>query len=327
MTNSKPLVSIGIPVYNGERFIRRALDSLLGQTYGHLELIISDNASTDETGAICREYAAWDPRIQYYPNTTNTGVYANFRRVFELSSGDYFMWAAVDDIRPSTAVEKCLDALLRNDRAVMAHGAVVVEAEGREDLLEITNEVHLAAMEAAERIRAFTQDIKHNAILYSLYRRGALTKGVLGSCYGQDYLLCLQMCLLGPVEYIRTPMIVCRERKPVPSSDPMYVDVPITIMNLLTDSGLRRWKCWTVLTMGCYYLMRIRSASLTERMGAATAHVLAFSRRYRAQLAKEAVFQLFAPVAWLSLLVWRLARQWSLSLRLARKLQAILTRV
>ena len=324
MVKSQPLVSVGIPVYNGERLIRRALESLLGQTYGHLELIISDNASMDATATICQEYAARDPRVRYYRNLTNIGVYANFRRVFELSSGDYFMWASVDDVRPLTAVAACIEALLRNTRAVMAHGAILVEAEGRAGLVEISNEVHIAAVGAAERVRAFTKGIRRNAVLYGLYRREALGKGMLGGCYGQDYLLCVQMCLLGPLEYVKTPVIVLRERKLIPNDNPMYADEPITMKALLTAGGLRRRKCWTVLLIGCYYLIRIRGVGLTRRVGAVVAHISAFSQRYRTKLAKEMVFQLFTPVAGLGRLVWRLARQWSVSLRLARKLQAML---
>jgi glycosyltransferase involved in cell wall biosynthesis len=324
MTHSKPLVSIGMPVYNGERFIREALDSVLGQTYENLEVIISDNASTDSTGAICLEYTARDQRIQYHRNAVNLGVIANFRRVFELSSGDYFMWACADDLRPATAVENCVEALLRDSSAVMAHGAVLVRLGGREDLIEVTNEVHLSDLEAAERVRAFTKGIRHNAMLYGLYRRSALAKGTLGTCLGQDYLLCLQMCLLGPVEYIKTPIVVYQERGSVPTDNPMYRARSLTIMDLLR---YRRRKCWTVLLMGCYYLARIRSISLTRRVCGIAAHALSFSRVYRVRLAQEVVFHLFAPAAWLSSIAWRLAHRWSVSLRLARKVQAILTRV
>jgi glycosyltransferase involved in cell wall biosynthesis len=318
------VVSIGMPVYNGERFIHEALDSVLGQTYEKLEIIISDNASTDNTGAICLEYAARDQRIQYHRNAVNLGVIANFRRVIELSSGDYFMWACADDLRPATAVENCVDALLRNSSAVMAHGAVLVRLEGRKDLIEVANEVDLSDLRAAERVRAFIKGIRHNAVLYGLYRRSALAKGTLGTCLGQDYLLCLQMCLLGPVEYIKSPIVVYQERGSIPSDNPMYRDQPLTIVDLLR-SGRR--KCWTVLLMGCYYLARIRSISLTQRVCGVAAYALTFNQLYRARLAKEVVFHLFAPARWLSSLVWRLAHRWSLSLRLARRVHAILTRV
>src|SRR5262249_27430085 len=164
----------------------------------------------------------------------------------------------------------------------------------------------------------------HNAMFYGLYRRCALAKGTLGTCFGQDYLLCLQMCLLGPVECVKTPIIIYRERGAVPSNNPMYRDQSLTILNLLRST---RRKFWTVLLMGCYYLARIRGISLTRRVRGIAAHALTFSRLYRPRLAKEVVFLLFAPTAWISSLAWLLAHQWSLSLRLAHKVRAILTRV
>jgi glycosyltransferase involved in cell wall biosynthesis len=324
MLANGPLVSIGMPVYNGEPFIRQAIDSLLGQTYKNLEVIISDNASTDATAEISLEYAAKDSRIRYHRNDVNIGVYANFNRVFNLSSGEYFMWAAADDIRPPRAVENCLEALLKDDRAVMAHGTILIKSKGREDLVKTPNELQISGLKARERIHAFTIGIKHNAMLYGLYRRCALASGTLGSCYGQDYLLTLQMSLLGTVKYVRPAMIISRERTPVPCDNPMYVDLPITVTNLLRDSGLRRRKCWTVLLMGCYYLSRMRGISLTERLGAVAAHVATFSRLYKSRLAKEVVFQLFEPLAWLGFSFWHLAQRSQWSLRLARKVQTTL---
>jgi glycosyltransferase involved in cell wall biosynthesis len=323
MADSNPLVSIGIPVYNGEQVIRHALDSLLAQTYQNLELVVSDNASTDGTSAICLEYAARDSRVRYHRNAVNIGLIPNFRRLFKLSSGDYFMWAAADDLKPPTAVERCLEALLKNDRAVMAHGAVLVKSEGRESLVEITNEVDLSSPEAAERVRAFTKGVKHVAMLYGLYRRSALARGTLPNCRGQDYLLCLQMCLLGPLEYVRTPIVVYSERRPHPGNNPMYEELPLTVMSLLTRAGAR--KCWTVLFMGCYYLFKIHGISLAQQVDAITAHVSTFSLRYRTWLLKEVLFQLFIPAAWLCVLCWRLARHWSFSMSLVRKLRVILT--
>jgi glycosyltransferase involved in cell wall biosynthesis len=89
----KPRLSIGMPVFNGEKYLKEALDSILAQTYSDFELLISDNASTDRTEQICREYAAKDRRIRYYRNEKNIGAPKNFNRVFELSSGKYFRWA------------------------------------------------------------------------------------------------------------------------------------------------------------------------------------------------------------------------------------------
>jgi hypothetical protein len=93
-----PLVSVGLPVYNGEKYLRYALDSLLTQDFDDFEVIISDNASTDETSEICRAYAAKDRRIQYYRNASNIGSGPNYVRVFELARGQLFKWLAYDDV-------------------------------------------------------------------------------------------------------------------------------------------------------------------------------------------------------------------------------------
>ena len=327
MTNNKPLVSIGMPVRNGERLMRQALDSIVGQTYDNLEIVISDNASTDETAEICQEYASKDSRIRCYRNAVNIGVYANFRRVLSLASGDLFMWAAVDDIRPPNVVESFLEALLTNDRAVMAHGVVLVKATEQDAPIEITNEVYASDTKAVRRVRRFTDGITSQCILYGLYRRSALAKGTFPNSYAQEYLLCLQMCLLGPLEYVPTPMIIYRIRKPIPPPNPMYAEEPITLMNLLTISRMKRQKCWTVLILGCYYLMKMRGISVIQRVGATAVHVSAFCVRYRALLGKEVVFQLFAPASWLSVLVWHLARRWPFSMRVARKVQETLIKL
>jgi len=103
-----PQVSIGLPVYNGQIFIRQALDSLLTQTFSDFELIISDNASTDGTEAICREYATKDRRIRYVRQDVNRGAAANFRLALNEAVGGYFMWAAADDFYEPTHISNLL---------------------------------------------------------------------------------------------------------------------------------------------------------------------------------------------------------------------------
>ncbi len=107
----KPKVSIGMPVYNGEPFIHEALDSLLKQTFTEFELIISDNASTDDTERICREYVAKDQRIRYVRQPENFGAIANFRFVLDEAIGKYFMWAAADDVWLPQFIHTCFQLL------------------------------------------------------------------------------------------------------------------------------------------------------------------------------------------------------------------------
>ena len=109
--NNRPHVSIGLPVYNGEKYLKQALLSILSQSYTDFELIISDNASTDRTQAICQAYAAKDPRIRYYFNEKNLGAAPNHNRVFELASGEYFKWAGYDDIITADFLQRCVEVL------------------------------------------------------------------------------------------------------------------------------------------------------------------------------------------------------------------------
>jgi glycosyltransferase involved in cell wall biosynthesis len=313
-----PLVSIGVPVYNGEPFLPTALDMLLGQTYPHLEVIISDNASTDRTAEICRAYAARDPRVKYHPSSVNVGVYANFRRVIALSSGSYFMWAAVDDVRSLTVVEECVAALERDARAVLAHGIIQVRSAGG-DLTKFPNDVDLGDPRPAVRIRTFINGKPNNAILYGLYRRQALQRGVLGSWLGQDYLLSLQMCLVGPFAYTRTPLITYTERKAVTSSSPMYTELPLTLRNLFKASRVYRRKCWVVWLMGIYCLATVDHAPWSDRGRAIVAHILTFGRVYRSRLAREVVFQACEPLAWMANGLWRLLRPSPMLRRLLRR--------
>jgi glycosyltransferase involved in cell wall biosynthesis len=325
-STTTPLVSIGIPVYNGARLIRQALDHLLAQTYTHLELVICDNASTDDTGAICQAYAARDPRVRYYRNATNVGLINNFRLAVARSTGPYFTWAAVDDRKLPTAVEACVRALQAQPEAVMVHGIVLVQSPGRDDLVPFPNAVDLAMHNTAARIRAFTAGITHNAIFYSgLYRLEALRQVHLGDRLGHDYLLCLQMCLLGPVAYTPTPTVIYAERRPRPHDNPMYTPLPITLGNLLCSGRVHRRKCWMVLLRGCYELARLQSVPWPTRWRGIWAHVTAFCQRQYGRLTREAVFQGCAPLAWLSLHAWRLAQRWTLTATLARKAHTRLT--
>ena len=117
--NSKsPKVSIGIPVYNGAKYLELALDSLIHQSFWDLEIIISDNASTDRTEEICRSYQSRDDRIIYHRNDTNIGAAGNYKKVFELARGEYFKWMAHDDRCSPNYIEECVKILDQDPEVV-----------------------------------------------------------------------------------------------------------------------------------------------------------------------------------------------------------------
>lgn len=105
------MVSIGLPVYNGQRYLPAALYSLLAQTFGDFEVIICDNGSSDGTDQICRRYVQQDPRVRYYRSERNVCASRNFNRTFELARGRYFKWAAHDDLCDPFFLERCVAAL------------------------------------------------------------------------------------------------------------------------------------------------------------------------------------------------------------------------
>src|SRR3982751_1385660 len=121
-----PRVSIGMPVRNGQRYIRQAIDSLLNQTFSDLELIVCDNASNDATESICRDYAARDSRVRYFRNPQNIGPAENHNKCFALSRGEYFKWHAHDDMCASTQLERCVEALDNDPSIVIAYPKTLI---------------------------------------------------------------------------------------------------------------------------------------------------------------------------------------------------------
>jgi glycosyltransferase involved in cell wall biosynthesis/thioesterase domain-containing protein len=136
---STPPVSIGLPVYNGERFVSATIESILAQSFTDFELIISDNASTDRTEEICRAFALRDPRVRYFRSDTNLGAAANFNRVLARARGRYFKWAAHDDLLAPTWLARAVEVLDKDASAVLCQSDVTIIDEngigiGRDDL-------------------------------------------------------------------------------------------------------------------------------------------------------------------------------------------------
>lgn len=126
-----PRVSIGMPVFNGASFLASALDSLLNQTYADFELLVADNASNDATEDICREYIKrFDGRMRYVRHASNLGSMANFRYVFEAAQGEYFMWAACDDLWDKLWIERLVRLMDSSDADMVFGKVVVIDSEG-----------------------------------------------------------------------------------------------------------------------------------------------------------------------------------------------------
>lgn len=123
--HTAPLVSIGMPVFNEARFIKEALNTLIAQSYTNIEILVSDNASTDDTYLICEQYRNEHPRIRIQRFESNQGAAANFRHTLAQSTGKYFMWAAGHDRWSHDYIEKCVETLEMNPSASLAFASTL----------------------------------------------------------------------------------------------------------------------------------------------------------------------------------------------------------
>lgn len=129
--STSPRLTIGLPVYNGEKYVAESMEALLGQSFTDFELIISDNASTDGTGDICRRFEKQDSRVRYFRQLQNIGLAPNHNFVAEQARGDLFKWAANDDLYARDLLERCIDALDKYPDVVLAHSwTAKVDASG-----------------------------------------------------------------------------------------------------------------------------------------------------------------------------------------------------
>lgn len=205
MSQSPPRVSIGLPVYNGADYLREALDSLLAQTFTDLEVIICDNASTDETEVICKEYASRDERVRYERQPTNLGAAANYNRCFALARGDYFKWQAHDDVCRPRFVERCVEVLDGPDAAdvaVVHPRAVLIDADG-EVIRDDDDDLALPESRPAARFAHVIHQVRAANAVFGLFRREVLAATPLIGVYpASDWMLLAEVALHGRIEIV-----------------------------------------------------------------------------------------------------------------------------
>jgi glycosyltransferase involved in cell wall biosynthesis len=171
------LVTVGIPIYNDIEYASAAIGDILAQTYQHLEIIISDNCSTDGTEAICRSFASKDARIHYVRQEHNIGPHANFKYLIDKSSGAYFMWAASDDRWHPEFIERLVVSLESDPKAAVAFGPFS-EIDERGQALPGEYRFDFSGSSAAERIIKFhlASSSRRDAFFYALFRKSNAEK-------------------------------------------------------------------------------------------------------------------------------------------------------
>lgn len=202
-----PRVSVALPVYNGERLLPRALDSLLAQDFEEFELIICDNASTDGTAELCLAYAAKDPRIRYVRNERNIGVFPNFNKVVELARGEYFKWAAHDDWCDPRFLGRCVEVLDRRPEvAVCVTQATQVDEQGS-PLVVNFRPLDLRSSDPAERFKTVLWSPAAVYPIYGVIRTSVLRRSRLFRSHsGADRIIIAELSLLGQIWQVSEPL-------------------------------------------------------------------------------------------------------------------------
>ena len=193
-----PRLSVGMPVYNGEAYMAETIDTILGQDVDGLELIVSDNCSTDATGEIVQDLAARDGRVRYVRNLRNIGAARNYNQLVELARADLFKWAGYDDLLLPGYLRRCLEVVDAEPDVVIAYPrTAIIDADGAV-VREHDDKLHLRQPDPVDRVVAFTRDFTLCNPCFGVIRREVLKRtGLVRPFVSSDVTLLAELAMLG----------------------------------------------------------------------------------------------------------------------------------
>lgn len=197
---SFPLVSVGLPTFNRASSLTKAIESVLRQTYPNIELIISDNASTDDTQLICKNFSNSDQRVTYIRQKSNLGASNNFSEVLRYSTGEYFMWLGDDDWIDYSYISECIKELTEHPDYSLVVGKVLYYVNKNfayEDII-----LNLIQEGECERVLSYYSQVGENGAFYGLMRRSQISKISMHNIMGGDWLVIASLAFLGKVKTI-----------------------------------------------------------------------------------------------------------------------------
>src|SRR5467141_259910 len=224
-----PFVSVGIPVFNGELFLRGAIDSMLTQSHTNLELIVSDNASTDGTAVIGREYAARDARVRYFRQPRNIGAPRNWNFVATCARGKYMKWLSANDYCDTTMLAACVEVLESDPRVVLCYGTTCLVDELTGAVQPFDGDFSITEEQPSVRLSRLLEKMTLNNAMTGLIRMEVLRKTALDRPYpGGDVVLMAELAMAGKFVLLFHPL--------------QYRRIGVrTFSGLLTDKELRQF--------------------------------------------------------------------------------------
>jgi glycosyltransferase involved in cell wall biosynthesis len=194
-----PLVTVAVPVYNGAAFLDRALRSIVGQSHANIEIVVSDNASTDATADIIRQYAGRFRRFRCFRQPATLPVFDNFRFLFDQAQGEFFFWAPHDDYWDPRYIETGVTLLSAEPAASMVMGTVRYFNEHGKEILRYDPPYRLSHRSARDRVSTYLQEGTTDHLFYAMYRTAVLRDVIWSRSTMPEKAIIMHALLKGPV--------------------------------------------------------------------------------------------------------------------------------
>src|SRR5258706_15221301 len=195
-----PLVSIGIPTYNGGKRINSTIMAILNQNYPNMQVIISDNCSSDNTEAVCNELCKKNPAIRYFRQKENIGIIANYEFVLRKAKGDFFMWVADDDSLELGILQKYVDFLVSHRDYALVSGEIRYWSDNHAVFDE--NDFGMEHASPNVRVVKYYSKVKHGAIFYGLMPIDVAKKITLRNRMGEDWHAVAKVAYQGKIKML-----------------------------------------------------------------------------------------------------------------------------
>lgn len=214
MNSPDPLVTIGIPVYNGERYLARAIESLLAQTMSDLELIIADNASTDGTQALCQEFARRDTRVRYVRHPVNIGAPRNWNCLVHLARGKYFKWASANDYCAPAMLARCIESMQADPGIVLCYGHTQLVGDDEQPLEVFAGDIDVQMAQPSDRFSVVCNSLTLNNAMCGVVLTSVLRRTGLDRLYPSgDMALMCELALYGRFRLLPDVLLYRRQSK------------------------------------------------------------------------------------------------------------------
>lgn len=284
MNTASPLVSIGVAIYNEEKFLRQSLESILSQDYPHIEIIISDNASTDKTHSICKEFIEKDSRIAYYRSNENIGAHANAFKTINVAKGKYYMYAPGHDLWDPTFVSKAVSLMEEDPEVVLCYSRTMRIDMNDNPLGPAHNSWDLRGLSPVDRLTYLVNHISGGDPCNGLIRLEYLKKFDRKFVWGFDQVMLAYFTLAGTIAHIPEPLFFWRmtddERVESRKATVPQDNDPLNSRKMLSMSMTELWRQMGEATI---QVINESDLSMPEKLDCKAEVRQCFTRRYGVQ--------------------------------------------